>query len=59
MCLEDLAVGGNAVCCLIIFVIFIGLGRAYIKVGGVLKLSYEGESQKSMEKSYGTPRDIV
>ena len=59
MCLGDLAVGENAVCCLIIFVIFIGLGRAYIKVWGVLKLSYEGESQKGMGTSYGTPRDTV
>ena len=35
---RDLAVGGNSLCCLIIFVIFIGLGTAY-SLGEILKLS--------------------
>ena len=37
----NLAVVGNSVCCLVIFVIFIGLGRAY-GLGEILKLSCGG-----------------
>ena len=33
---------GNSVCCLVILVIFIGLGRAY-GLGEILKSSCEGE----------------
>ena len=53
--LGNLAVGGNFVCCLIIVVIFIGLGNVLGKVyrlemggGGVeiLKLSYWGKATK-------------
>ena len=38
----DLVVGGNSVCCLIIFVIFIGLGRAY-RLGGDFEVNIWGE----------------
>ena len=53
--LGNLAVGGNFVCCLIIVVIFIGLGNLFGRVyrlenGGwgleILKLSYLGKATK-------------
>ena len=44
----DLAVGGNPAYCLIIFVIFIGLGRAY-RLRGDFEVIKWGASQKEME----------
>ena len=41
----DLVVGGNSVCCLIIFVIFIGLGRAY-RLGGFLSYQMGDHKQQ-------------
>ena len=42
----DLVVGGNSVCCFIIFVIFIGLGRAY-RLGGALEvIIWEGKPKR-------------
>ena len=41
----DLAVGGNSVCRLIIFVIFIGLGRAY-RLGGDFEIIIWGGAKK-------------
>ena len=44
---------GNSVCCLIIFVTFIGLGRAY-SFGDILKLSCgEGLAKKGWDHFYG------
>ena len=42
----DLAVGGNSVCCLIIFVIFIGLGRAYRLGEDFEVIMWEGDKPK-------------
>ena len=42
----DLAVGGNSVCCLIIFVIYIGLGRAYRLRGDFEVLKWRGEPKR-------------
>ena len=55
VCLGDLAVAGNFVFCLIIDVIFIGLGRAYRLAGrGILKLSNGGgHATKGWDHSYG------
>ena len=50
--LGDLAVRENSVCCLIVFVIFIELGRAYRLggvEGGILKLSYGRGSKPKMD----------
>ena len=47
----DLALGGNFVFCLIIVVIFIGLGRAY-RLGRTLKLSNRGQAKRD-ETIYG------
>ena len=52
VCLGDLAVGGNFVFCLIIVVIFIGLGRAY-RLGGTLTLSNAGQDRKWCDHFYG------
>ena len=38
VCLGDLALGGNSVCCLIIIVIFIELGRAHRLEGGYFEV---------------------
>ena len=40
-CWAGLPWGGNSLCCLIIFVIFIGLGRPY-SLGKILKLGAGG-----------------
>ena len=47
----DVAVKGNFVCCLIIVVIFIGLGRSY-RLGGTLKLSYGVQAIKGWDHFY-------
>ena len=46
-CLEELAEGGNFVCCPIIVVIFIGLGGTY-KLGGDFKVVIWGPSHKEL-----------
>ena len=46
--MEDLPVEENPVCFLIIFVIFIGLGRAY-RLRGDFEVIIWGASQKEME----------
>ena len=53
VCPGDLAVGGNFVFCLIIVVIFIGLGRAHKLGGGVLKLSNGRQATKGWYHFYG------
>ena len=46
--------GGNSVCCLVILVIFIGLGRAYrLGGGGILKLPYGWQAKKEWDHFYG------
>ena len=42
----DLAAGENFVCCLILVVVFIGLGGACEWVGEILKLSYGEQATK-------------
>ena len=60
--LGNLAVGGNFVCCLIIVVIFIGLGNVLGKVyrlemggggGGDFEVIILGESHKGWDHFYG------
>ena len=51
VCLGDPTVGGNLVFCIIIVVIFLGLGEHIGWVG--LKLSNEGQATKGWDYFYG------
>ena len=44
--MDHLAIGGNIVCFLIIFIILIGLGRAYISVAGDFEFIIWGDNPK-------------
>ena len=48
----ELAVRRNFVCCLIILVIFMGLGRAY-RLGGGFKVIIWGQATKGWDHFYG------